>query len=125
MKHLLLILVLAFFSGPLFADAIDDAKATLDLLSAYGPNAKTLTPAQMLSIANRYNQANGFSNPWDEVANPAEYAAWPTNTERATFLLQRLGGEIRSDIGRVAGQEHDGTSAASRAAAVQQAEDEL
>ncbi len=98
MKRLLLILVLALFSGPLFADAIADAKATLDLLSQYGPNPKTLTPAQMLSIANRYNEANGFSNPWSEVDNPVEYAAWPTNIERATFLLQRLGGEIRSDI---------------------------
>ena len=125
MNRLILILILALFSGPLFADALDDAKATLDILSQYGPNAKVLTPAQMLSIANRYNDANGFSNPWDETDNPAEYAAWPTNIERATFLLQKLRGEIASDIGRVAGQEHDGTSAAARAAAVAAAEDEL
>lgn len=124
MKYLL-VLLLALFSAPVYATAIDDAKATLDLLSQYGPNPKVLTPAQMLSIANRYNAANGFSNPWSEEDNPAEYAAWPTNLERATFLLERLGGEIRSDIGRVAGQEHDGTSAAARAAAVAAAEDEL
>jgi len=124
MKYFLVLLI-ALFSAPLFADAVDDAKATLDLLSAYGPNPKTLTNAQMLSIANRYNEANGFSNPWSEEDNPTEYAAWPTNLERATFLLQRLGGEIRSDIGRVAGNEHDGTAAASRQAAVAAAEDEL
>jgi len=125
MRRLLLILILVLFANPLFADAIDDAKATLDLLSQYGPNPKVLTPAQMLSIANRYNEANGFSNPWSETDNPTEYAAWPTNLERATFLLQRLGGEIRSDIGRVAGNEYDGTAATARAAAIAAAEDEL
>ena len=125
MKRFILILALVLFSVPAFATAIDDAKATLDVLSQYGPNPKVLTPVQMLSIANRYNEANSFSNPWDETDNPTEYAAWPTNLETATFLLEKLGGEIRSDIGRVAGQEHDGTSAASRQAAVQAAEDEL
>lgn len=124
MKYLL-VLLFVLFSSPIYADAIDDAKATLDVLSQYGPNPKVLTPAQMLSIANRYNTANSFSNPWNDILNPTEYAAWPTNLETATFLLEKLGGEIRSDIGRVAGDEHDGTSAASRAVAVQQAEDEL
>ena len=124
MKYLL-ILLLALFSAPLYADSVSDAKAMLDILSAYGPNPKVLTNPQMLSIANRYNTANGFANPWSEEDNPTEYADWPTNPERAVFLLEHLGGDIRSDIGRVAGGEHDGTSAASRQAAVQAAEDEL
>lgn len=124
MKYLLVLLI-TLFSAPVYATAIDDAKATLDVLSQYGPNPKVLTPAQMLSIANRYNAANSFSNPWSETDNPTEYAAWPTNLETATFLLQKLRGEIASDIGRVAGQEHDGTSAAARAAAVAAAEGEL
>ena len=125
MKRFILILILALFSGSLFADAIDDAKDALNILSSYGPNPKTLTNPQMLSIVNKYNAANGFSNPWDEETNPTEYAAWPTNIERATHFIQALGGDVRGDIGRVAGQEYDGTVAANRAAAVAAGEDEL
>lgn len=124
MKYLLTLL-LALFSTSLFADAIDDGKAVLDVLSQYGNNPKVLTNPQMLSIVDKYNTANGFSNPWSEEDNPAEYAAWPTNIEKATFFLQKLGGEIRSDIGRVAGQDYDATAAANRKTTVQQAEDEL
>ena len=124
MKKLLFIIAL-LFSAPLFADAIDDAKATLDLLSQYGPNPKVLTNQQMLSIANRYNEANGFSNPWNETDNPVEYAAWPTNLEKATFLLQRLGGEVRSDIGRTADNEYAATDSAAKKAYRQAVEDEL
>lgn len=125
MKRFILILILALFSGSVFATAIDDAKAALNVLSSYGPNPKTLSNAQMLSIVNKYNQANGFSNPWSEEDNPTEYAAWPTNLERATNFLETLGGEIRSDIGRVAGRDYDTTAASNRAIAVQQAADEL
>lgn len=107
------------------ADAIADAKAVLDKLSAYGPNPKVLTNPQMLSIVDKYNAANGFTNPWSETDNPTEYAAWPTNLERATFFLQRLGGEIRSDISVAAARDYDATAAAARAAAIKAAEDEL
>lgn len=124
MKKFILVFLLALPVSS-FADAIDDGKAVMDVLSQYGPNPKTLTNPQMLAIVDRYNEANGFSNPWDETLNPAEYAAWPTNLEKATFFLQRLRGEIASDIGRIAGQEFDADQDAARAAAVQAAQDEL
>jgi hypothetical protein len=117
MKKLIFLL---FFSTSLFADAIDDAVTVLNGLSG-----KTLTNPQMLSIVNRYNTANGFSNPWDETDNPVEFAAWPTNLERATFFLQHLRGEIRSDLESVAAEEYDATAAAAKAAAKAAAADEL
>lgn len=124
MKKFIFVIAL-FFSGSLFADAITDAKAILDALSSYGPNPKALTNQQMLSIVDKFNEANGFSNPWSEEDNPTEFAAWPTNLEKATFFLQRLGGEIRSDIRIVAAREYDATAAAAREAVLQAAEDEL
>jgi hypothetical protein len=125
MKRFILVLIFTLFSGSLFADAIADAKAVLDVLSSYGPNPKVLTNTQMLSIVNKYNEANGFSNPWSEEDNPTEYAAWPTTLERATYFLQALGGDIRGDIGRMAGREYDATVAANRAAAIAAGESEL
>ena len=124
MKKFIFVIAI-LFSTSVYATAIDDAKAVLDALSAYGPNPKVLSNAQMLSIVDKFNAANGFSNPWDEEDNPDEFAAWPTNLEKATFFLERLGGEIRSDIRNAAAREYDASAAAAREAALQAAEDEL
>ena len=119
MKYILIV-ILALFSTALYADAIDDARLVLDTLSG-----KTLTAPQTLSIVNRYNTFEGFSNPWDQTDNPVEYAAWPTNLERATFFLADLRGEIRGKIGRIGGNEYDATSASARSTAIADVEDEL
>ena len=116
---------LTLLSGAVLADAITDAKNVLDVLSSHGPNPKTLTNAQMLSIVEKYNSANGFSNPWSEEDNPDEFAAWPTNLEKATFFLQKLGGEIRSDMQQVADADSDAAERAARVALRQQYADEL
>ena len=117
MKYFLLLIL---FSGSVFADAIDDARLVLDTLSG-----KTLNGTQTLTIVDGYNTAKGFSNPWSEEDNPAEFAAWPTNIEKATFFLARLRGEIRSDIGAVAGKTYDASARANRVASVAAAENEL
>lgn len=119
MKYLFTIL-LTLFSGFVFADAIDDARLVLDTLSG-----KSLTAPQTLSIVNRYNDVHGFSNPWDEEANPAEYAAWPTNLEKATFFLAALRGDIRSDLRKHALNEYLANEQATREAALTAVENEL
>ena len=118
MKYILILLLAFSFNA--FGDAIDDARLVLDTLSG-----KSLTGPQTLVIVDRYNQSEGFSNPWSEEDNPAEYAAWPTNLEKATFFLADLRGEIRGKNGRIAGNAYDATAAANRQTAVQLAEDEL
>jgi hypothetical protein len=120
MKRFIFVLIATLFSGSLFADAIDDARLVLDTLSG-----KTLTAPQTLSIVDRYNAVRGFSNPWDEETNPTEYAAWPTNLEKATFFLAAVRGDLRSIIRTHAIREYDTNAAAARAAAVQTIEDEL
>lgn len=101
---------------------IEDAITVLQILSG-----KTLTNTQMLSIVNKYNASfgNRFSNPWNEDDNPDEYAAWPTNEEKATFLLQNMRGEIRSRLEREGRKSEQAAQDAVISAAGQTAADEL
>ena len=127
MKKFVFILILVIGAGTsnVFADAIDDAKDVLNILSQYGNNPKTFNDASMLSVVTKHNAAHRFSNPWNEDTNPDEFAAWPTDIERATFFLQKITGEIASDIGRVAAKEHAAEAAAAKKAKVKAAQDEL
>ncbi len=98
----------------------DDAKAIMQALSG-----KTLTNPQMLSIAQRFADSRGYSNPWDETENPTEYAAWPTAKELASFFRNKLRNEIRADIGRAAGKNYDSSNKPTRDAEIVSAQDEL
>ena len=64
--------------------AVDDAKTIIQLMAG-----KNLNNAIMLNVANQViaSQGNLFQNPWDEIANPTEFAAWPTTEEKATFFI--------------------------------------
>jgi len=118
MKKFILLTIL--FATSVQATVIDDAKDIMQALSG-----KTLSNAQMLSIASRYADANGYKNPWDAIANPTEFAAWPTNLELATYFVTRVRNQIRADIGRAAGTVYDDANTAARDAAVIAAQDEL
>ena len=83
------------------------------------------TNAQLKSIARKYCKRHGFSNPWDEEANPVEYAAWPTLEEQAEFMVVRMRNQLRSEVGSVAGQEHDEAQIGSREAAILAAQAEI
>ena len=120
MKYLITLILALFLSVPAFATPIDDAKTVLQTLSG-----NTLSNAQMLSIATKYADRHGYSNPWDETLNPAEYAAWPTNTELAIFFLAKVRNQIVTDIGISGGKDHDATNQAARDAAVIAAQQEL
>lgn len=102
------------------SEITDRAKAVMQSLSQ-----KTLSGAQMLSIATRYAERNGFSNPWDAEVNPTEHAAWPTPDELALYFLQRVRNQIRADLGGHAGREFDESQAANREAAMVAAQEEL
>ncbi len=80
--------------------AILDAKTVMQLLSA-----KTLTNEQMKSVAEKYASVNNFHNPWDEAADPTEYADWPTNEEIAAFFLEHVRAVIRANLMRTADKD--------------------
>ena len=77
----------------------------------------------MLSIATKFAKHHNLQNPWDET--DAEYAAWPTVNELATFFLAKTRNWIVSGIGEVAGREYDKGKHTGRNAAVIAAQDEM
>lgn len=89
--------------------AVDDAKTVIQMLSS-----KTLTNGQMLSVATKIAQSQGslWFNPWDEIANPVEYAAWPTNEELAQFFLDTMRKYAKSLLYRVGRADSESSHAA-------------
>ena len=102
--------------------AVADAKAVIQALAG-----KTLDNATMLRVAERVIASQGglFSNPWDETANPTEYAAWPTTEEKAQFFLDTGTKFYKSLLYRAGKQEAEATNAAAEAAAGAAAADEI
>lgn len=63
--------------------AVDDAKTIIQLFAG-----KVLDNTTMARVAERViSTQSTFQNPWDEELNPTEFAAWPTNEEKAQFFI--------------------------------------
>ena len=96
--------------------AVTDAIAMINMFAG-----KTLDNPTLIRVVDRIiaTQGNKFFNPWDEVANPTEYAAWPTNEEKAAFFIEVGEAYYRSLLFRagVAEEKANSTSAEQAAGA--------
>jgi hypothetical protein len=102
--------------------AITDAIAMINLFAG-----KTLSNAELLEVVNLViaSQGQRFTNPWDEIANPAEYAAWPTNEEKAAFFIEVGERYYRSLLYKAGLAASEASAAATNIAAAQAAANKI
>ena len=122
MKKVFIVLLLMLVSLPAYATKVQDAIDVSNILAG-----KSLTSGQIVSIVDKYNASWGsqWANPWDETDNPTEFAAWPTNEEKATFYLDKIREETRSRLYRTGLKTGEATADAAIKASAQAAADEL
>lgn len=94
--------------------AVTNATAMINMFAG-----KTLDTPTLIRVVDRViaTQGGKFSNPWDEVANPTEFAAWPTNEEKAAFFISVGEAYYRKLLYRAGAAEEEASSVANEQAA--------
>lgn len=102
--------------------AVTDATAMINMFAG-----KTLDNPTLLRVVDRViaTQGNKFFNPWDVEVNPTEFAAWPTNEEKAAFFIDVGESYYRSLLYRAGVAEEKANSTAAESDAGTAAANEI